>query len=157
MASTQRNIAMSFLESFKNLDTTGNLALRAPGCIHKFAPASLNMSPMTNGQWGAHLNSLKDILSTFPVEAKEIFEHEASNQVTIWATSNAVFREEAKDEDSGMDWSYEGEYMFVLVFNENGDKIERILEFLDSKKVADLQAQLKRARVNVAARKENPL
>ena len=106
---------------------------------------------MTNEQWGAHLNSLRSILSTFPVEAKEIFETEGSNQVTIWATSNAVFREEAKDEDSGLDWSYQGEYIFVLVLNESGDKIERILEFLDSKKVLEMQAQLKRARANVAA------
>ena len=111
---------------------------------------------MTNEQWGAHLNSLKSILSTFPVEAREIFASEGSNQVTIWATSNAVFREEATDADSGLDWSYQGEYIFVLVLNDNGDKIERILEFLDSKKVADMQEKLKRARSNVAARNEDP-
>ena len=155
MASTQRNIANAFLQSFEHLDTDANLALRAPGCVHSFAPATLNMpASMTNEQWGAHLNSMKSILSTFPVEAKEIFEHEGSTQVTVWATSNAVFREEAKDAELGLDWNYQGEYIFVLVFNESGDKIERILEFLDSKKVLDFQAQLKRARANVAARTE---
>ena len=157
MASIQRSIALAFLQSFQELDLDSNLALRTPGCLHTMAPASLNFPPsMTNEQWAAHLLSIKSILATLPVAAKEIFEHEGSNQVTIWATSNATFREEAKDEDSGLDWSYHGEYVFVLLLNQAGDKIERIFEFLDSKKVVELGVLIERARRNVAARKENP-
>lgn len=76
--------------------------------------------------------------------------------MTIWATSNATFREEAKDEDSGLDWSYHGEYIFILILNQTGDKIERIIEFLDSQKVVEVRVLIERARRNVAARKENP-
>lgn len=157
MASIQRSIALAFLQSFQELDIDSNLALRTPGCCHIMAPASLNYPPsMTNEQWAAHLFPLKSILATFPVTAKEIFEHEGSNQVTIWATSNAIFREEAKDEDSGLDWSYHGEYIFIFLFNQTGDKIERIVEFLDSQKVVELGPLMQRARRNVATRKENP-
>ena len=157
MASTQRSIALAFLQSFQELDGDSNLALRTPGCSHIMGPASLNYPPsMTNEQWGAHLLSLKSILATLPVTAKEIFEHEGSNQVTIWATSNATFREEVKGEDSGVDWSYHGEYIFILLFNQAGDKIERIVEFLDSTRVVEVKELIERARRNLAARKENP-
>ena len=159
MASIQRTTAMAFLHSFQDLDGESNLALRTPGCSHTMAPASMNFLPtMTNEQWAAHLSSMKQILAALPVTAKEIFEHPGSNQVTIWATSNATFRQEAKDEgeDEGCDWSYHGEYIFILLFNQAGDKIERIVEFIDSKKVAELGTLLARARRNVAARKESP-
>ena len=157
MASIQHSIALAFLQSFQQLDADSNLALRTPGCRHVMAPASLNYPPsMTNEQWAAHLSSLKPIVSTFPVTAKELFEDDGSNQVTIWATSNATFREEAKDEDSGLNWSYHGEYIFILLFNQAGDKIERIVEFLDSKKAAEVGVLIERARRNVAVRKENP-
>ena len=109
---------------------------------------------MTNETFAAHLSSLKPILASLPVTAKEIFAHEGSNQVTIWATSNAIFQEEAKDEDSGVDWSYHGEYIFILSLNQAGDKIERIVEFLDSKSVVEVGVLIQRAKSNLAARKE---
>jgi len=156
MVSTQRSTALAFLQSFQHLDVDANLALRTPNCIHSMAPASLNYpASMTNEQFAAHLSSVKPILATFPVTASEIFEHEGSNQVTVWATSNATFREEAKDEDPGIEWSYRGEYMFVLVLNRAGDRIERIVEFLDSKKVEEVTVLMERARRNLAARNED--
>ncbi|TKA47810.1 hypothetical protein B0A49_14037 [Cryomyces minteri] len=157
MASVQRSTALAFLQSFQELDVNSHLALRTPGCRHTMAPASLNYPPsMTNEQFAAHLSSLRTIIASFPVTAKEIFEHEGGNQVTIWATSSATFREEAKDEDSGLDWSYYGEYIFILSFNQAGDKIERIVEFVDSKRAVEVGVLVERARRNVAARKENP-
>ena len=155
MASVQRSTALAFLQCFKDLDVSSAVALRAPDCLHTMAPASLNYPPnMTNEQFAAHLSSLKTMVAHLPVTPKEIFEHEGSNQVTIWATSNATFREEAKDEDSGIDWSYHGEYIFILSLNPAGDKIERIVEFLDSKRVVEVGELIKRARHNLAMRKE---
>src|ERR1700761_230777 len=110
MASIQRRTALAFLQTFQELDVNSNLALRTPDCRHTMAPASLNYPPsITNEQFAAHILSLKEIIAKFPGTVKEIFEHETSNQVTIWATSNATFREEAKDDDSSIDWSYHGE------------------------------------------------
>ncbi|KAK5958729.1 hypothetical protein OHC33_000572 [Knufia fluminis] len=150
--STQRATALAFLDSFDKLDGDANIALRAPNCRHTMAPTSLNFKPdMTNEQWTAHLNSTKEVLTSFPVMAKEIFEN--GNQVTIWATSEANFREEAKDDEEGVDWTYHGEYMFVLLFDGDG-KIERIVEFLDSVKVVQVGALIERAKRNLKARKE---
>lgn len=150
--SSQRAAALAFLDSFDKLDGDANIALRAPNCRHTMAPTSLGFSPnMTNEQWAAHLNSTKQVLTSFPVMAKEIFE--SGNQVTVWATSEAVFREDAKDDEDGVDWTYHGEYMFVFLFDGDG-KIERIVEFLDSVKVVQVGALIERAKRNLKTRKE---
>ena len=154
MTSIQRQIALAFCESFENLDAEANVALRSPDCRHEFGPSSMNMGePRTNDQFIAHVSSLKETLTGIPVTPKEIFE--CGSHVTIWATSTATFRDEVKDADPDVDWSYHGEYMFVLVFNQAGDKIERIIEFLDSKKVAEVRALQARAKRNLAAKEQS--
>ena len=64
-----------------------------------------------------------------------------------------MFRDEVKGEDDGTEWTYEGEYIFVLLFDQSG-KIERIVEFIDSAKVAGAMALLGKARENLAKGKE---
>ncbi|MCJ1447951.1 MAG: hypothetical protein MMC23_008463 [Stictis urceolatum] len=156
MASVQRSTAAAFLRAFEELDDGSHIALRAPNCRHTIAPASTSFHPnMTNEQWATHFASLRDVLIRFPVTAKEIFEQPASNQITVWATSEAIFREEAKDYDSGLDWTYRGEYIFILFFNQAGDRIERILEFVDSKRAAEVMILVKRARHNLQAKRSN--
>ncbi|KAK9310979.1 hypothetical protein V1522DRAFT_432606 [Lipomyces starkeyi] len=87
-------------------------------------------------------------MTGFPVTAKEYFDSESSNSVTVWATSRAVFRDDVKDA-SIPDWVYEGEYVFIFTFASTGEKIVRTVEFLDSKATADkLMVMMKRAREN---------
>ncbi|KIW96536.1 uncharacterized protein Z519_01927 [Cladophialophora bantiana CBS 173.52] len=151
MASHQRSIAIAFLDTFKDLDLESNLALRTPDCVHTIVPTTLSFTPrMSNEIRGAHLLSLKKKTSELPVTPKAILE--GGNLVTIWATSKATFREEAKDEDLTVDWSYEGEYIFVLTFNQADYKIQHILEFIDSTKVEKVQVLLQRAEHNLAAK-----
>jgi hypothetical protein len=151
MASPLHSLALAFCASFQDLDIDANIALRTPDCTHVFAPASLNFPPsMKNAEWAAHASSLTAILSSFPVVAKEIFTSEGSNTVTIWATSEAVFREDVKEE--GVEWSYYGEYMFVLQLEKEGERIERVVEFLDSTKVVEVRVLMDRARANLARR-----
>jgi len=148
MSSPQLAAANAFLQSFKTLDAASNLSLRTPGCTHNMGPASLHFPPsQTNAEWAAHLEGIKEVLTEFPVTAKEIFE--AGNQVTVHAVSEAIFKEDVKDE--GAKWEYRGEYVFILFFEEGG-KIERIFEFLDSKLVLEVQALIGRAKKNLAAR-----
>ena len=152
MSFIQRQVAQSFLDTFDTLDLEGALALRAPSCRHTILPFSLGYKPdLTNDQFAEHLSRLIQILSRFPVYAQEIIE--SGNQITIHATSNAVFRDEVKGEDDGTEWTYEGEYIFVLLFDQSG-KIERIVEFIDSAKVAGAMALLGKARENLAKGKE---
>ncbi|KAH0836290.1 hypothetical protein FOPE_04499 [Fonsecaea pedrosoi] len=149
MTSIQRSIAIAFLDTFKDLDLEANLALRTADCVHTIAPATLGVRPnMSNHDFGAHLLSLKEFILAIPVTPKKIYE--GGNLVTVWATSETTFREQAKDKDSTVDWSYEEEYIFVFTFNQTGDRIQHILEFVDSKKVENARVLFQRAARNRA-------
>ncbi len=140
MESHQRQVALALLDTFKNLDYEANVALRTPDCRHSFAPASLGIKEKNNEQFAAHLQSMQKTVEGIPVTAKQIFE--GNNQVTIWATGDTKFRAEVKAAEPEVDWTYQGEYIFIFTFNEAGNKIQHILEFLDSKKVEDARKLL---------------
>ncbi|KAK5062613.1 hypothetical protein LTR84_004686 [Exophiala bonariae] len=171
-ATTPRSIALAFCQAFEKLDVDALVALRTPDCRHTIAPAAslsfVTDPEMSNEQWAAHFSFLKDILASFPVTPLEIFEGtkwEATSggqsqevaSVTIWAFSEAIFLQEAKDNDEPKtDWKFRGEYVFVLVLNEAGDRIQRILEFVDSKGLMEVSLPLfQRAARNVALKEEN--
>jgi len=70
--------------------------------------------------------------------------------VTVWARSAAVFREELKDEGlSQEEWRYCGEYVFMIWFEEGGKRIDRIVEFLDSKGTERFRGLVGRAKGNL--------
>lgn len=52
----------------------------------------------------------------------EIVEDERGNKVTIWCSS----------ESDTVLGKYANEYMILLYFNDAGDKVERVVEFVDS-------------------------
>jgi len=143
MSSIQHRTALAFLDTFKDLDYEANVALRTPDCRHVIAPASLGYTEKTNEQFAKHLKSMQKSIKAIPVTPKQVFE--GSNSITVWATSETIFQEDVKARDSSLDWTYEGEYMFVFAFNETGDKIQHILEFIDSKKVEQMRKLLPNA------------
>lgn len=76
-------------------------------------------------------------------------EDEAQNRVIVWAGGEAFFKDEFKDEGATVEaWTYVGEYMFVFTLDESGEKIERVMEFLDSKAADHARDLMKRAAVN---------
>ncbi|KAF2229207.1 hypothetical protein EV356DRAFT_496367 [Viridothelium virens] len=97
-----------------------------------------------------HIGRTRNVMSGFPVTAKEYIESEASNQVIVWATSQTIFRDDVKDDGiSQQEWVYQGEYVFMLTMDETGEKITRTIEFLDSKATdRGLRPLMKRANEN---------
>ena len=160
--STRLETAQSFIQAFVTLSPHGHTSLRTPDCIHIFAPHSIAPPPKTNDQFFAHLTKLREVLSGFPFTVKEIIDNPTSNQVLIWTTASPVWHTYIKGVkgdggDSGDEkWSYTGEYMFLLTFeprkggiNEHGEKfqrVERIMEFLDSKGTTKLLGLIEKAR-----------
>lgn len=93
-------------------------------------------------------------MTGFPVHGKEYLENESANQVTVWATSRAEFREEVKNSGSSVEeeWVYEGEYVFMFWMDDSGRKIVKTVEFLDSEGTNKVLGPLMgRARKNKAA------
>ncbi|KAF1841276.1 uncharacterized protein K460DRAFT_322355 [Cucurbitaria berberidis CBS 394.84] len=150
LESQLRQIADSFLAAFKDLSTADSLALRAPGCLQIFAPASLNPpAPKTNEAFGEHMDkSLRPLMDHFPITAKEIYINETGRQITIWANATPIFKKEAMGSELQEAWHYTGEYIFILDVDENG-KIQRILEFLDSLGTERLRGMMVKAKENL--------
>lgn len=144
----------AFLSTFAHLDIQTNLNLRHPSCKHTFLPASLNIGTKNNDEFAAHMGSIADVIEEFPVTVKQILYDEGGKVVTAWATSTVKFKDEAVDhEDAELKWEYDGEYMFVFEFDEEREKIVRVFEFLDSKRVEEVWKLLGRAKGNLERRK----
>lgn len=96
-----KDVALALLATFDPLDIAANIALRTPDCIWQMAPGSLGFPPdgMDNKAHEAHLNGIKAVLERFPVTPKEVWEGKGDKGwvVTVWATSEAIFRESVKD------------------------------------------------------------
>lgn len=152
MPSKLHTTATQFLAAFETLDADTFTSLQASNYTHVFAPASAGLPGQLDGpQFAHHIEHLRDILRGFPVKAKEVFDNETRNQVTVWATNETWFRDEVKDDGATEEeWLFHGEYIFVLNMDSSGEKIERVLEFLDSKGTDVLRGIMGRAMKNHA-------
>ncbi|QSS59700.1 hypothetical protein I7I51_09136 [Histoplasma capsulatum] len=154
MASPSKRLetAKKFIANFSTLSTETLEAILAENFVYQFAPASMNPpGPFDKKGLIQHISGIHAILSGIPVTAKEYVESESSNQVTVWATSQAIFREELKVEGlSEAAWALEGELVFLLWMDETGAKLVKIVEFLDSQKMVTLLELVQRAKENKA-------
>ncbi|TKA61380.1 hypothetical protein B0A49_11267 [Cryomyces minteri] len=151
MASKRLETAKKFIGHFATFDTQTLDTILSENYTHHFAPTSLSpFGPYTKQGLLDHHNRMLTVMSGFPVMAKEYIESESGNQVAVWATSQAIFRNEVKDDGvPEKDWMYEGEYVFILSMDKTGEKIVRAIEFLDSKATMDkLVVLMKRAQEN---------
>ena len=150
MPSQRHATAMAFIGDFATLDVVTMLSRRTPDCIHSFSPASLGMSPKDNTQFGDHVTRIRGVLSSFPVTPTTVFEDEAQNTIIVHATSQAVFHDEVKDDSlKDEEWTYRGEYVFMLTMDESGERISSLTEFLDSKGTEKVWGLMKRAMENL--------
>lgn len=150
-SSARMRTARSYIGHFETLDGTLLASLLTPDYEHVMAPASLGMPSMTRDGFLAHSAGLRRVLSGFPVAGRRYLESEGANAVVVWATSRAVFREEIvaglKGEGEEGDWEYEGEYVFMFEMSEDGTRVRRCVEFLDSKKTdGGIRVLMRRAR-----------
>ncbi|KAH7138897.1 hypothetical protein B0J11DRAFT_574843 [Dendryphion nanum] len=155
MASKRLETAKEYIECFATCDTQTLERILASNYHHKFAPSSLDISPPLDKQgFIARHSRIHIIMTGFPVTGNEYIESESSNQVTVWATSVPHWRDEARsdDDEPGM-WDYKGEYIFMMWFDDEG-RIQRVVEFLDSKMTENALVLVKKAFENVARNAE---
>jgi len=151
MSSKRLKTAKKYINHFATLDSQTLSSILAENHIHQFLPTSMNPpGPFNKQGFLEHSTRLRSVMTGFPVTGKEYIESESANQVTVWATSRTIFRDDVKDDGIGEEeWVYEGEYIFMLWMDESGEKIVRTVEFLDSKgTVEKLGALMKRANDN---------
>ncbi|RWA03130.1 hypothetical protein EKO27_g11975 [Xylaria grammica] len=77
---------------------------------------------MDNAAYEAWFVPVMPHFKNFTVTVDDIIEDPGENKVAIWARSSA----------STEVGPYSGEYVLILYMNEGGDKITKLLEFVDS-------------------------
>lgn len=96
-----RETALALLATFEPMDVAANIGLRTPDCTWHMAPASTGYSPagQSNEQHEKHLRGIHAFVYRFPVTPIEVWEgkrEEGGTVVTVWAKSEAFFRDEIK-------------------------------------------------------------
>lgn len=128
--------ASAFLQIYTTLDTEALSEILSANYVLEFAPASMNLpGPLDRDAQVARIDSIK-VMSSFPVKAKNIWPNPYLRQVLVWAHSETRFLDRLKHGDNEAVWDLKEEYMFLMTMGESGEKIEHVLEFLDSKATA---------------------
>jgi hypothetical protein len=77
---------------------------------------------MDNATYLAYFFAIIPYFRNFTVKINGIIEDAKANKIAVWAKSTV-------DTDIG---PYKNEYMLVFYLDERGEKVERMLEFVDS-------------------------
>lgn len=150
MTSTRYATALKYIKAAKDFDLNAIMALRTPTCTHHLHPSSLGTRVDDNAAYETHLLRFKSIITGFPIVAKEIIEDEKQNRVVLLVESGQTWVPAAMDPSfSEEEWGFKREYVFILSMDESQEKVEKVIEFLDSKGTDQFRALITRAFENI--------
>ncbi|KAK6375074.1 hypothetical protein LTR64_003192 [Lithohypha guttulata] len=141
--------ATTYLKVFSALDPSVIAHIQSDTYTHDFGPASTNLpSPLSRKEFNAHVSQIREVMHSFPVIPKKMWANPSLHQVVVWATAIPEFHEHVKDGDDDKkcdEWFYQGEYIYVLTMDPTGEKVENVLEFVDSKGTEHIKSLMARA------------
>lgn len=141
--------AATYLNVFTTLDSTTIAHVQTSDYTHEFAPQSANPpGPFSRDEFAQFLSNLRNVVYDFNVRARQIWPNPSLRQVVIWADSAPAFRDEVKNGSDEIDWRYKGEYIFILTLDDKGQKVSKVLEFVDSKGTERVKALIAQATAN---------
>ncbi|KAF3038247.1 hypothetical protein E8E11_001014 [Didymella keratinophila] len=118
----QQDTARAVIEAYNAWDIDDILAYRSPDCKHRVLPASMNRAAKSNDEYRAYLSMIMPLYSNFTVVVKEEIHDAAAHTCIIHASSTA----ETKI------GPYTNEYALILTFTEDGRRVTKFDEFVDS-------------------------
>lgn len=148
--SQQRKTAEGVVAAFNNMDVDGIIAHRSPDCLRHFIPKSLGNSPQDNTTYEQSLHQLSGVFKNFSCTINDLLEDKQANRICLYlsARGDTVVGE------------YVNEYMWLLDFDENGEKITCSKEYSDTALARDFFPKLKAAmtarREQMASQDEKP-
>jgi ketosteroid isomerase-like protein len=123
--STIHKTTLSILAAYERQSLEEIMAFFTPDCIHVISPSSLSSSgPMSNAAYSAFFASVLSKIWNFKLTVSEIIESPQSKKVVVFASSSA-------DSKAGVG-TYGQEYVLVFEFDESGEKIKKMVEWVDS-------------------------
>jgi ketosteroid isomerase-like protein len=100
----------------------------------------MRLAPQDNAVYEKSLHSLKTVFQNFNLDVHEVIEDVEARKVVMWLSARA-------DTAAG---EYVNEYMWVLEFDESGEKVVEVKEFVDTVMQREfwpkLQESMRRAR-----------
>ncbi|KAL8940615.1 MAG: hypothetical protein Q9216_002728 [Gyalolechia sp. 2 TL-2023] len=133
--SAQKRTALSLVESFNRMDVPAIVGARDPSCLRHFYPTAMAQQPQDTNTYRKSLTSLHAIFQNFSLTVDELIEDTANHRICMWLSARA-------DTAAG---EYVNEYVWLLDFDESGEKILRTKEFSDSVMARDFFPKLKAA------------
>ncbi|KAM5370888.1 hypothetical protein ACJZ2D_008321 [Fusarium nematophilum] len=125
--------AAAYLDALASYERARILAVLSEDYEHTLAPASIGVeSPISRDAFVPMACNLQAVISRFSFRIKQAWPNEAEGRVTVWAEGEGDLRPHIK-QSSGEDYSLKREYMFVLEMDSSGEKVEKALEFVDTK------------------------
>ncbi|KAF9210752.1 hypothetical protein BGZ59_009022, partial [Podila verticillata] len=106
-----------------------------PSCIHRTLPSSDNHPIRNNAEFGTMLETVIPIFRGFHL-------YIADDKATVVDTEARKVMLHLKSRAETDVGPYENEYIFTLTMSENGEKVDEIMEFLDSRYTAQFLSRL---------------
>lgn len=131
----QKQTALAVVAAFNNMDIDAIISHRAPSCMRHILPSSLNIPPSNNTEYAEHLQKLIPVFSNFNLTVQDTVEDKDAHRIVMWLKAQA-------DTLAG---EYKNEYMWTLDFDETGEKIVRMHEFVDTLVNRDFWPKLSKA------------
>lgn len=116
----QRQTANALIAAFNSMSIADIISLRAPGCMRKILPYSLNYPAQSNDDYRDSLKSIIPAFRNFSLTVYEIIEDIEQRKIVMHLKARA-------DTAAG---EYANEYMWVLKFDEQG-RISDQKEYVD--------------------------
>lgn len=118
----QKRTALAVISAFNAMDIDAIMAHRSPGCMRHILPSSLAIAPTNNTEYAQQLQRLILAFENFELSVQDCVEDREGCRVVLWLRARA-------DTVVG---EYVNEYVWTLDFDETGEKIVRMHEFVDS-------------------------
>ena len=125
--------ANAVIEGYNTWKPEALVAYRAPNCVHQVLPASLGRQPLNNEQYLAFLTPIMPAFKNVHMTVRHTIVDEEARKVAMHVSSTAKT-------DLG---DYGNEYILVLHMTEDGEKVVRFEEFVDSKYSEEFMPRLK--------------
>lgn len=133
--SQQRKTAEAVVAAFNNMDVEGIIAHRSPDCRRHIIPKSLGFKPQDNATYGKLLHQLTGVFRNFSCTINDLLEDRQANRICLYLSARG-------DSVAG---EYVNEYMWLLDFDESGEKITCSTEYSDTILARDFFPKLQAA------------
>nr|POF13556.1 austinol synthesis protein h [Quercus suber] len=109
-----------------------SVSYRAPQCQHIMVPDSLGIPTRSNEEWSKYFKNIEGRITEAKMRIHDYVANVEERTVAVYSTLTATT----------LVGPFKNEYVWFLHFDETGEKITRIKEFLDSQATANLRGQL---------------